>query len=109
VASPGRNQGGPYEAAALATNALLSWEPRDLADTLQTALVSRAIIDHARGVLMGRQRIDADAAFDLLRSASQRENVKVRDIAQRIVDRAPTPSRTDDSSSGRPRAERVHE
>jgi AmiR/NasT family two-component response regulator len=31
--------------------------------------------------------LDPDAAFDLLRRASQRENVKLREIAQRIVDR----------------------
>jgi AmiR/NasT family two-component response regulator len=37
---------------------------------------------------MGQQRVDADAAFDMLRRASQRENVKLRDIAQRVVDRA---------------------
>ena len=75
-------------AAALVVNALLFWEARDLADNLQTALAGRAVIDQAKGILMGQQRVDADAAFDMLRRASQRENVKLRDIAQRVVDRA---------------------
>jgi GAF domain-containing protein len=78
-------------AAALVTNALLFWEARDLADNLQTALTSRAVIDQAKGILMGQQRIDAEAAFDVLRRASQRENVKLRDIAQRLVDRVARP------------------
>jgi GAF domain-containing protein len=73
-------------AAALVTNAALFWQTRDLADNLETALTSRAVIEQAKGILMGRQGVDADEAFDLLRRASQRENVKLRDIAQRLVD-----------------------
>jgi GAF domain-containing protein len=75
-------------AAALVTNALLFWEARELADNLRTALTSRAVIDQAKGILMGQQRIDADTAFDILRRASQRENVKLREVAQRLVDAA---------------------
>ena len=78
-------------AAALVVNALLYWEARELADNLRTALANRAVIDQAKGILMSQQRIDADAAFDLLRRASQRENRKLRAIAQRIVDRAAGP------------------
>lgn len=48
---------------------------------------SRAVIEQAKGVLMARSTdISPDEAFDLLRRASQRENVKLRDIAQRIVE-----------------------
>jgi AmiR/NasT family two-component response regulator len=49
---------------------------------------SRAVIEQAKGILMARAaHLSADEAFDLLRKASQRENVKLREIAQRIVDR----------------------
>jgi AmiR/NasT family two-component response regulator len=49
---------------------------------------SRAVIEQAKGILMARSpALTADEAFELLRKASQRENVKLRDIAQRIVDR----------------------
>lgn len=34
---------------------------------------------------MARQRIDADAAFDVLRRASQRTNSKLRDVATELV------------------------
>jgi GAF domain-containing protein len=52
---------------------------------LEEALESRDIIGQAKGVLMERQHIDAPAAFDILRRASQRSNVKVRDVAVLIV------------------------
>ncbi len=49
---------------------------------------SRAIIEQAKGILMAASPdLDADGAFDVLRRASQRENVKLREIAGRIVGR----------------------
>jgi GAF domain-containing protein len=58
---------------------------RDLAEQLAEAMRSRAVIEQAKGVIMAAQRCDADAAFDVLRSRSQRENLKLRDVAQSIV------------------------
>jgi transcriptional regulator with GAF, ATPase, and Fis domain len=59
-----------------------------LGEQLTEAMRSRAVIEQAKGMLMAQSpNLDADAAFDLLRRASQRENMKLRDIAQRIVDR----------------------
>jgi AmiR/NasT family two-component response regulator len=46
---------------------------------------SRAVIEQAKGMLMAAQGCDEDRAFKLLVQASQRENVKLRDIARRIV------------------------
>jgi AmiR/NasT family two-component response regulator len=46
---------------------------------------SRAVIEQAKGMLMAAQRCSEDEAFELLVAASQRENVKLRDIATRIV------------------------
>lgn len=51
----------------------------------RTALEGRDVIGQAKGVLMEREGIPADQAFDILRRASQRLNVKLRDIAQQIV------------------------
>lgn len=59
---------------------------RDLADQLAEAMASRAVIEQAKGVLMGDRRCDADHAFGILRDMSQRENRKLREIAQGIVD-----------------------
>jgi GAF domain-containing protein len=55
------------------------------AGQLSTALVSRAVIDQAKGILMGARGISADEAFRLLVAQSQRENLKLRDCADRLV------------------------
>jgi GAF domain-containing protein len=52
---------------------------------LQTALVSRSTIDQAIGILMAQQRCDSRTAFNLLRTASQGRNIKLRDVAGQIV------------------------
>jgi AmiR/NasT family two-component response regulator len=46
---------------------------------------SMPVIEQAKGVLMYQQHCDEDEAFDLLRRASQRSNVPVRVLAERIV------------------------
>jgi AmiR/NasT family two-component response regulator len=43
------------------------------------------VIEQAKGVLMAQQGCDADQAFELLRRASQRSNVPIRVLAERIV------------------------
>lgn len=58
---------------------------------LQTALLSREIIGQAQGILMERERITADQAFDLLRRSSQHLNLKLRDVAQELVDTGAVP------------------
>jgi GAF domain-containing protein len=57
-----------------------------LTEQLNEALASRAVIDQAKGILMEREGLDADSAFEMLRRASQNLNLKVRDIAVQIVD-----------------------
>lgn len=75
-------------AAIVLVNASAYWQAAQLSEQLSQAMQSRAVIEQAKGILMARSpRITAEEAFDLLRKASQRENVKLRDIAQRIVDR----------------------
>jgi AmiR/NasT family two-component response regulator len=52
---------------------------------LRIALDSSAVIDQAEGILMALRQIGADEAFTLLVEQSQRENVKLRDLAGRFV------------------------
>ena len=54
--------------------------------SLQGAFGRRAVIEQAKGILMSRQGVNADDAFDLLRNHSQRSGRKVGDVAQAIVD-----------------------
>lgn len=66
---------------------------------LQAALVSRADIDQAKGALRVLNGGTAEEAFAVLVERSQRENVKVRDLARRVVDelsRGLPPSPTSD-------------
>jgi GAF domain-containing protein len=56
-----------------------------LVDQFRIAIGSRSEIEQAKGILMARGHCDADQAFDILRRASQRQNVKLRDIAHTIV------------------------
>ena len=58
---------------------------RELADNLQAALESRAVIDQAKGVLMERYKVNADQAFALLAQASMGTNRKLRDVAEQLV------------------------
>ena len=61
-------------------------ELETLAGQLQKALQSRAVIDQAKGMIMMRERCDADAAFRKLVALSSKSNVKLREVAMRIVD-----------------------
>jgi GAF domain-containing protein len=74
----------PY--AAVATGNLYAYQSaRDMADNLQTALESRAVIDQAKGILIERYKLTPDQAFQLLAQASMHANRKVRDIADDLV------------------------
>ncbi|MCU1352720.1 MAG: response regulator with putative antiterminator output domain [Acidimicrobiales bacterium] len=52
---------------------------------LREAIVSRDVIGQAKGVLMATHRVTADAAFQMLVRASQRLNVKVRQVAEEVA------------------------
>lgn len=71
---------------AVATATLYS-ESYELSRQLQQAMESRAVIEQAKGILMGAQRCTPDAAFSILVRASQNQNRKLRAIASEIVDR----------------------
>jgi GAF domain-containing protein len=53
---------------------------------LQAALLSRDLIGQAKGILMERFDVDAVGAFEMLRKLSQQMNVRLAEIAQRVVD-----------------------
>jgi GAF domain-containing protein len=72
-------------AGTAAANMHAFQDARQLADNLQAALDSRAVIDQAKGILMERHRLTADQAFHLLARASMTANRKLRDIADHLV------------------------
>ncbi len=52
---------------------------------MEEALQSRDLIGQAKGMLMARQGLDAREAFEVLKHASQRLNLKLRDVAAQVV------------------------
>ncbi len=55
---------------------------------LRTAMISRAVIEQAKGVLMLLTGCGDQVAFDLLTHISSHTHRKVREIAQEVVDSA---------------------
>ena len=56
---------------------------------LRAALVSRAVIDQAIGVIMAENRCGPDDAMTILRTASRHRKLKVRDVAASVVEGSP--------------------
>lgn len=52
---------------------------------LEQAMLSRAVIEQAKGILMAVHRISADEAMKRLIAQSQHTNVKLREVAARFV------------------------
>ena len=76
-----------YSAVALANAALYGSTTR-LAQQLQEAMRSRAVIEQAKGVLVAQLHLDPEDAFAHLAKASQDSNTKLRDLAVQVVARA---------------------
>jgi len=59
---------------------------------LRAAIESRQVIGEAIGIIKAQRRVSSDEAFQILSTASQRMNVKLRDLARRIAQGEPTPT-----------------
>jgi GAF domain-containing protein len=73
------------DASGALTLALRMASCADLNDQLRSSIVSRAVIDQALGVIMATEHCPQDRALALLRSVSQNNNVRLRDLAASIV------------------------
>ena len=54
---------------------------------LQRALSTRIVIEQAKGVLAHTHDVSTDEAFDLMRSHARSQQVRLADVARRLVDR----------------------
>jgi GAF domain-containing protein len=61
---------------------------------LSSALDARKVVGQAMGILMERFDLDSDRAFAVLRRYSQNDNMKLRDVAERLIEtrRLPAPA-----------------
>jgi GAF domain-containing protein len=62
---------------------------------LRTVMLSRALIEQAKGILMERHKITEDEAFTMLTRSSQQTNTKLRDVAAELVRTGALPSPVD--------------
>lgn len=74
------------EGTVLAAQAAVALRGALNEENLRTALVTRSLIGQAQGILMERHKITADQAFQALAMISQERNVKLREVAQHLVD-----------------------
>jgi GAF domain-containing protein len=84
----------------LATFAALALAEAQRADQMHDALASRDVIGQAKGILMERHGVAADAAFGVLSRVSQAENMKLAEIARRFVETGKLPGVPDPQAAG---------
>ena len=72
-------------AAVAAANAALLHSTTEHVNQLQAAIASRAVIEQAKGLIMGQQHCTPQEAFDVLIRASQQQNRKLRDVAAALI------------------------
>jgi GAF domain-containing protein len=73
-------------AAIVLNNAGLYFTAAARAEQMTEALGSRAVIDQAKGILMGSRHCDADEAFGILVKLSQQTGQKLHAVAQKLVE-----------------------
>ena len=95
VASPRLRRGAVERALDMANRAVRAIglvsrlvEQEQHVEQMRTALGSRSVIDQALGIIMSQSKCDADEAFIVLRRASHNRNLKLRQVATEIVERA---------------------
>jgi GAF domain-containing protein len=69
-------------------------------ETMTSAVDARKLVGQAMGILMERFDVDSDRAFAILRRYSQDNNIKLRDVAQQLIDTRKLPHHTDRNSAG---------
>jgi GAF domain-containing protein len=100
---PGEMRQADIEAAQaladVATIAVLqhraSLEAQLLNDQLQHALNSRIVIEQAKGMVAEREGLDMERAFFVLRSHARNHNLRLVDVADRVIGGSLAPSALD--------------
>lgn len=75
-----------------AAHAAVAYSAAQRESALERALVSRELVGQAQGILMERGRLTADQAFATLQRASQDRNVRLAEVARRLVETGDLPA-----------------
>jgi AmiR/NasT family two-component response regulator len=81
----------PKEREAILRLIELNAQLMEKTNQLAGALDSRVVIEQAKGVLAARHEIDLQTAFDVLRRGARSHQLKLRDLAQRVITEPATP------------------
>jgi len=75
-----------------AAHTTMAWNSMRREQQFRSALASRDIIGQAKGMLMERFNINAVAAFELLQKLSQQSNIRIAELAEKLIalDHPPT-------------------
>jgi GAF domain-containing protein len=73
------------EGLAFAAHAAVALRSAQTEQHLRAAMATRNLIGQAQGILMERFKVTAEQAFAALSRVSQESNVKLRDVAQRLI------------------------
>jgi GAF domain-containing protein len=87
--------------ASLLSAAVTAQVKGRLAEQLQGALEHRWLIEQAKGVLMGREDLDAQAAFERLRGAARSSTRRLADVARDVTGGQPLPTNPRKLARGR--------
>jgi GAF domain-containing protein len=87
--------------ASLLSAAVTAQVKGRLADQLQAALEHRWLIEQAKGVLTGREQVDAQTAFERLRGAARSSTRRLADVARDVPAGQPLPTNPRELATGR--------
>ena len=74
------------------SHAAVAYAAAQRESALERALVSRQVVGQAQGILMERRRLTSDQAFSALVRTSQARNVKLHEVARRLVETGELPA-----------------
>ncbi len=77
------------QAGVVLANALTHATDQKKIEQLEEGLKTRQLIGQAVGIVMATRQVDENEAFQILVRISQNANVKLREVAQRLVEKAP--------------------
>ncbi len=75
-------------AALLIATMMMGEQQTELSQQLQSALNSRAVIEQAKGVLIGQHGLSAQAAYEQIRAQARAERRKIAVVSAELVRRA---------------------
>jgi GAF domain-containing protein len=85
-----------YASIVLANAAVLA-DSKEFADQMQAAMQHRSVIEQAKGMIMLQNGCSEHEAFAELATRSQRDNVKLREVAEHLVEQTKQRQVPDDS------------